>query len=129
MDLNFMSYLRGKYYFWKGSDGVHLWAFDGEDGWKDSVWAEAFKNSKRVRKQKPAGVCLPEPILDEFVVMRFAELIDERKLIATCRRALKKWRGNGGAISLSSHAKQIVAQMSSVKPDRGGLSRAKLKSR
>ncbi len=29
--LGAMSYMRGKYYLWTGSDGVHLWAFDGEN--------------------------------------------------------------------------------------------------
>ena len=71
-----MSYMRGKYYVWTGSDGVHLWAFDGEDGWKDCGWAESVKDWKPKRGQKPSGVRIPEPILDEFVVMRFAELVE-----------------------------------------------------
>src|SRR5205814_5935497 len=91
-----MSYMRGKYYLWTGSDGVHLWAFDGEDGWKDCGWAESVKQWKPKRGEKPSGVRIPEPILDEYVVMRFAELVDECKVTVTIRRASKKWTGNGG---------------------------------
>src|SRR5690349_11866282 len=104
-----MSYMRGKYYLWTGSDGVHLWAFDGEDGWKHSGWAESVKHWKPKRGQKPSGVCIPEEILDEFVVMRFAELIDERKVLKTIRRGLKN--GNFGAYSLKYQAKQLLARI------------------
>ena len=112
-----MSYMRGKYYVWTGSDGVHLWAFDGEDGWKDSGWAVSVKHWKPKRGQKPSGVRIPEPILDEYVVMRFAELVDERTVTATIRRASKKWRGNGGALSLIYHGKAIISRIGSLKPD------------
>ncbi|MEY2427652.1 MAG: hypothetical protein QOJ40_537 [Verrucomicrobiota bacterium] len=112
-----MSYMRGKYYLWTGSDGVHLWAFDGEDGWKDCGWAESVKSWKPKRGQKPSGVCIPEPVLDEYVAMRFAELVDGRKVTATIRRASKNWRGNAGAISLLHHGKAIVARIGSLKPD------------
>src|SRR5256885_1220549 len=81
-----VSYMRGKYYLWTGSDGVHLWAFDGEDGWKNSGWGLSVKDWKTKRGQKPGGVRIPEPVLDEYVVMRFAELLDERKVAATIRR-------------------------------------------
>ena len=89
---------------WSGSDGVHLWAFDGEDGWKDTGWGVAVKEWKTKRGQGPSGVCLPEPVLDELVVMRLAELVDEGKVSGAIRRALKKWAGNGGALSLAYHA-------------------------
>jgi hypothetical protein len=56
-------------------------------------------------------------MLDEFVVMRFPELVDERKAAATIRRASKKWRGNGGAISLAYHGKAIIARIGLLKPD------------
>jgi hypothetical protein len=112
-----MSYMRGKYYLWKGGDGVHLWAYDGEDHWKDSGWAEGLKPSKAKRGRKPSGVCIPRDVLDEFVVMRFAELIDERKVRRTIRNALKKWRGNGGAVSVTRHGKQIIGALRSIKPD------------
>ena len=124
-----MSYMRGKYYLWTGSDGVHLWAFDGEDGWKDCGWAESVKHWKPKRGQTPSGVRIPEPILDEYVVMRLAELIDERIVAATIRRASKKWRGNGGAISLAFHGKAIIAQIRSLKPDPQRLDMSELTER
>ena len=51
--------MRGRYYLWAGSDGVHLWAFDGEDGWKDTGWGVSVKYWKPKRGQKPTGVRLP----------------------------------------------------------------------
>ena len=71
---------------------------------KDTGWGVAVKEWKTKRGQGPSGVCLPEPVLDEFVVMRLAELVDEGKVSGTIRRALKKWAGNGGALSLAYHA-------------------------
>jgi hypothetical protein len=112
-----MSYMRGKYYLWSGADGVHLWAFDGDDGWSDSGWGASVKQWKR-KHQKPSGVRIPEPVLDEYVVMRFAELVDEGKVKATIRRASNNWRGNGGAISLLSHGRTLIARVGSMKPSR-----------
>jgi len=110
-----MSYMRGKYYLWSDSERLHLWAFDGEDHWKDSGWAESVKDWKPQRGQKPSGVCIPEEIMDEFAVMRFAELIDERKVLKTIRRGLKN--GNFGAHSLKYHAKQLIARIGPLKAD------------
>jgi hypothetical protein len=111
-----MSYLRGKHYLWSGSDGVHLWAADGEDSWKDSVWATGVKKWKLKRGQKPSGVCLPESVLDELVVMRFAELIDERKLVSTIRRVTKGKLGNFGEVSLRFHARELLRRLRTLKP-------------
>ncbi len=111
-----MSYHRGKYYVWAGLDGIHLWAADGEDSWKDSGWAEGVKHWKVKRGQKASGVRLPETVMDEFVVMRFAELIDEKKLVATIRRAIKGKLGNYGEVSLRRHAKTILRKLKAVKP-------------
>lgn len=112
-----MSYLRGKYYLWSGSDGVHLWAADGEDSWRESGWAVSAKQWKLKRGQKPGGVRLPESVLDEFVVMRFAELIDERKLTSTIRRVTKGKLGNFGEISLRRHANELLRRLRTLKPD------------
>lgn len=61
--------------------------------------------SKNGRPSEAKGrVGFPEPVLDEFVVMRLAELVDEGKVSGTIRRALKKWAGNGGSLSLAYHA-------------------------
>lgn len=111
-----MSYHRGKYYVWAGADGIHLWAADGEDSWRDSGWAEGIKRWKTKRGEKPSGVRFPETVMDEFVVMRFAELIDEKKLASTIRRAIKGKLGNYGELSLRRHAKAVLQKLKSVKP-------------
>ena len=111
-----MSYLRGKHYVWSGADGVHLWAADGEDSWKDSGWATGVKKWKLKRGEKPSGVCLPESVLDEFVVMRFAQLLDEKKLGSTIRRVTKGKLGNFGEVSLRHHAKELLRRLRTLKP-------------
>ena len=111
-----MSYLRGKYYIWESSEGIHLWAADGEDHWKDSVWATGVKHWKLKRGQTPSGVRLPVSVLDEFVVMRFAELIDEKKLVPTIRRVTKGKPGNVGEWSLRFHAKGLLRRLRTLKP-------------
>ena len=60
-----MSYMRGNYCIWVSSDGVHLWAADGEDHWKNSVWATGLEKRKLKRSEKPSGVRLPISVLDE----------------------------------------------------------------
>ena len=61
--------------------------------------------------------------------MRFAELVDERKVKATIRRAAKEWRGNGGALSLRYHGKALIARIGSLKPDPERLQWSKLLKR
>lgn len=113
-----MSYRRGKYYIWEGSDGVHLWAADGEDGWKDSGWAESARQWKLKRGEKPSGVRFPKSVLDEYVVMRFAELVDEGRLVATIRRATKGKGGNVGEWSLRAHAGELLRRLRTLKPNK-----------
>jgi hypothetical protein len=115
---NAMSYMRGKYYIWESSDGVHLWAANGEDHWKDSVWAESVKKLKFKRGEKSSGVRLPTSVLDEFVVMRFAELIDEGKLAPTIRRVTKGKTGNVGEWSLHAHAKELLRRLRTLKANK-----------
>ena len=116
-----MAYLRGKYYVWSGGDGVHVWAAGGNDGWKDSIWAHGLKQCADQWRlepgQKPSGVVFPEKVLDEFVVMRLAELIDEGKLEKTILRVVKPKVGNFGEASLRRHAKQILSALRRINSD------------
>lgn len=71
-----MSYIRGDYYFWSdGSEFVHFWAANGYDGWDQSVWAVDEEGKRHEDRHNACGVGIPKMKMDEFVVMRLAEMI------------------------------------------------------
>ena len=88
-----MAYLRGDTYVWSSGDRVHLWVGDGDDGWRESGWATG-------RLADAAGVAVEQNTMDEYVVMRFAELREEGRVRDVSARALVKHGGNGGCVAL-----------------------------
>ncbi|MGA9996492.1 MAG: hypothetical protein WBP93_13830 [Pyrinomonadaceae bacterium] len=50
---------------------------------------------------------IPESVLDEFVVMRLAEMIQERKARKAVQRAISKWDGDGGCLAFKKCAEQL----------------------
>ena len=90
-----MSYSRGANYIWSGTDGrVHLWIADGEDNWAECGWNEGNPHPR------PGGVSVAQDVMDEYVVMRFAELLRARQVGPTVDRAVAKYAGNGGCGAL-----------------------------
>lgn len=104
-----MSYVRGDYYLWAdGANRLHIWACDGADHWRESGWGESLP-----APDQAGGVSLPEAILDQYVVMRFAELMETGAVAETIERALV--HGNFGGDALARHAnslKQVIAELS-----------------
>jgi hypothetical protein len=80
---------------------------DGKDGWDQSVWytgvtgKEPNDNEEGGLDVKASGVMISESVLDEFVVMRLAEMIEEQKALQAIKRAISKWSGNGGCLALN----------------------------
>lgn len=100
-----MAYLRGNYYLWADGDNrLHVWACDGADGWMDSGWASDGSNRLPTR-QNASGLSIPEEVMDEYVIMRFAELIESRTAADTIDRALR--HGNFGGEALKQRAQSI----------------------
>jgi hypothetical protein len=92
-----MSYMRGNYYVWASGDSdkdsrVHVWVEAMESNLKESGWAHV--------RERVSGTSLPEPIFDELVVMRYAELEEEGEVDAAARRALRHYGGNVGCMAL-----------------------------
>jgi hypothetical protein len=52
---------------------------------------------------------IPEAVLDEFVVMRLAEMLQEGEAREAVSRAISKWGGNGGCLALNNYAEQLEA--------------------
>ncbi|MCI0604478.1 hypothetical protein L0156_15905, partial [bacterium] len=99
---NIMSYIRGKYYIWGDGERLHLWATDGFDHWNASVWHEGW--NKFGKRRKMSGVSIPDKVLDQYVVMRFAEIACQGLLELTMNRALRH-EGNGGCMALAKNHK------------------------
>lgn len=82
-----MSYSRGDTYLWSDGEHLHLWT-----SLPYSPANEAYA----------AGVSIPEPIMDMFATMRFAELLHAGKARAAVETALES--GNFESESLRTHA-------------------------
>src|SRR5512144_1970620 len=94
-----MTYMRGRYYIFTTGESpkdsrVHLWVATSEPRLKDSGWAASYG------VDRVAGASLPEDVLDELVVMRYAQLQEEDKVEPAVQRALRKHGGNVGCDAL-----------------------------
>lgn len=105
-----MAYLRGDHYVWAdGSDRLHIWVHDGEDGWRET-WTTGADGSPKAGYENASGVSIPEAVMDEYVVMRFAELVASQTIDETIERALRFGKnGNFGSQALAERADAIKA--------------------
>jgi hypothetical protein len=105
-----MAYLRGENYIWGDGERVHLWAADGLDNWQDSVWLEGVRSEVRERENQagPSGVALSRDVADLYVVMRFAELVQERRVREIGERAVSAYGANTGCLTLRGLAPELL---------------------
>ncbi len=103
-----MAYFRGPIYIWPSHAHTHFWSAGGDDGWRESGWNARWPASPNAAGAA-SGVGLPQAVVDEFVVMRFAELVDKRLLDDAIARALAHGHGNGGCRALVVHAEGLRA--------------------
>ena len=107
--------MRGDTYIWHDWENVHLWAADGKDGWDQSVWYTGVTGKEPSEEEecdpdvKASGVMISESVLDEYVMMRLAEILQEKKAREVIKRAVSKWSGNGGCLALDKYAQQLEA--------------------
>jgi hypothetical protein len=80
---------------------MHLWSADGKDGWDQSVWyvgitgKEPSDGKEGDPDERASGVMIAESVLDEFVLMRLAEMIQKGKSREAVTRYFKmdrEWR-------------------------------------
>lgn len=101
-----MSYLRGDNYIWTdGDDRLHIWASDGADGSSESVWAVDATGQRRAARKNAGGVAIPNSVMDEYVMMRLAQLIESGAVHNTIERAVRQ--GNFGGTALTARAEAI----------------------
>ena len=119
-----MAYMRGDYYLWDDESGLHLWAKDGYDSWDKAGWheiGETIAGDPIVRPEHvkdgevtASGVSIHQDIMDEYVMMRVAEMIDEGKVDAVIDRILDPdgRGGNGGSRLLTANADTLKRALS-----------------
>ena len=81
-----MSYFRGSTYIGSSGETLHRWTEDKHD---DSRLSEGYAS----------GVEIPEPVADQFAVMRVAELIKLGQLNAVIDAALTQGNFGGDALA------------------------------
>ena len=110
-----MAYLRGDTYIWDDESGFHLWAKDGYDGW-DTSWAADETGERRAEGYEEAsGVSIHEEVMDAFVMMRLAQLIEGGKVDEAIERGCNELGGNIGSRALQRNAEKIKAALSQIK--------------
>ncbi|MBI2504987.1 MAG: hypothetical protein HYW07_17350 [Candidatus Latescibacteria bacterium] len=97
-----MAYMRGSTYLWRDESHLHVWVVDGYDGWDQTGWGEDTKDAGTA-----SGVGIPMEVMDEYVVMRLAQLLQEGGMDQAIARALAKWDGNFGCAVLKECANSI----------------------
>ena len=101
-----MAYLRGDHYLWSDGDRLHIWARDGYDGWDEAGWHRGDSENSR---NTASGVGIRQDVLDEYVVMRLAEMAAEGTVDAAIERVLDPsgQGGNFGGRTLRANAEGI----------------------
>jgi hypothetical protein len=105
-----MAYIRGANYIWHDDERVHVWVADGFDNWQDSGWIEDVQSQTPARAADtgPSGVALSQDVADLYVVMRFAELLKQRRVRELVERAVTAYGSNGGCLALQELAPNLL---------------------
>jgi hypothetical protein len=107
--------MRGDYYLWSdGAEVLHIWVADGYDGWDEAIWATDEGGKRYEDRAKASGVGIPEKVMDEFVVMRLAQMVEEDLFEDAIDRAIENYGGNFGCTALSQAAEGLKAALRQV---------------
>jgi hypothetical protein len=106
--------MRGDHYLWSDGTNLHVWVADGYDGWDQAGWAVDEDDKRAKDRIKASGVGIPEKIMDEFVVMRLAQMIDEGVINDAIDRAVSHNRGNAGCMTLEKNAQKLKEALENV---------------
>jgi hypothetical protein len=93
-----LAYIKGDTYIWSDGENLHLWADNGLDDWRDML--------QYADKPNASGVQIPESVIDQFVMMRFAELIKLGQASQAKQTALAN-HDNFGCDALKEYSRHI----------------------
>lgn len=106
-----MAYMRGNYYLWSDGDNLHIWVADGYDGWDEAIWAVDDDGERRADRVNASGVSIPEKVMDAFVMMRLAQMIDAGLVDEAIDCAVGEYGGNWGSTVLAKNAEKLKAAL------------------
>lgn len=115
-----MSYMRGDNYIWSAGEQLHIWVADGYDGCDQAVWAADESEKRRKGRENASGVGNYEGVMDEFVMMRFAQMIEEGMVEEAIDRAVARSGGNFDCEVLAKKKKAVEAALGQIQLDSGG---------
>ncbi len=90
---------------------THFWSANGYDGWDQSRWAVDEEGKRHEDRLNAGGVGIRKMKLDEFVVMRLAEMIKASLIEDAIDRAIDGYSGNFGCEPLTQSAESLKAQL------------------
>src|SRR5215210_4356925 len=102
-----MSYLRGDNYIWSDGERLHVWVADGYDGWDQAVWAADDSEKRREDRVNASGVGILEGVMDEFVMMRLAQMLQDGLVKDAIDRAVARGGGNFGCEALAKNREAL----------------------
>lgn len=108
-----MAYFRGDNYIWSDGERLHLWAANGYDAWDETIWACGDEDARRPGYENAAGVSVAESVINEFVVMRFAQMLADGSVFDAIDRAAHV--GNFGGMTLAKNADTLKAALAQIK--------------
>ncbi len=73
-----MAYFRDDCYLFQDGEHFHIWVRDGYDSWRESGWA-----AMTTSPESDSGVQLSVARMDQFVLMRLAEMLVEKTATTT----------------------------------------------
>ncbi len=106
-----MSYMRGDNYIWSDGERLHIWVADGYDGWDEAIWAIDESEKRHENRMNAGGVGILEQVMDEFVVMRLAQMIEKGLVEDAIERAVARGGGNFGCEALAKNRAVLVAAL------------------
>ena len=109
-----MSYMRGDNYIWSDGERLHIWVADGYDGWDEAIWAIDEREKRHEDRANASGVSIPEEVMDEFVVMRLAQMIKEGLVDDAIDRAVARGAGNFGCEALVKNKEKLREALNQV---------------
>ncbi len=113
-----MAYMRGNYYLWSDGERLHIWMADGYDSWDEAGWALDNDGKRSADRLNASGVSIPEKVMDAFVMMRLAQMLDEGTTGGAIDRAISEYGGNFGSTMLAKNAQKIKAALAQIKLDK-----------
>ncbi len=119
-----MAYHRGDTYIWsgeawRGEDGVHFWDKEGNDGWAEAGWGHDENGERLPGYENASGVSITGSVVNEFVAMRFAQMLADGSALAAMERAARV--GNVGGATLAKNLAVLTEALAASKIEPWGF--------